>query len=288
MDSKKLAFLKAVVGPDGADALHRAAERSTELSGAIYPRAILAWLDIVGTFDGELPGTQCRFAYKKSGDGYHGFVKFEEEFYDFKDANLFHVAGSIAVALGADDQALDPELTPLLVAKLGKSIDVLVKSTLVRAELKKEDVGKPKSKKRIDLPGQAAKPLAPEAPTPPTPKQPKMQTAQPGAVATSPSKLATPETPGMGIKAAGVQLPKPPKAPKGAAPSTRVVKSLAYTRCGICGGRQFTGATFVGCRCFSALAKSVTVTETKSHFNLSFGDDWDADAIDSLIDALRK
>lgn len=287
MDSTKLTFLKAVVGHDGAEALHRAASRSAELAGAIYPRAILAWLDVVGQFDGVLPGTDCRASFKKSDAGFDGYVTVGENLYDFKQADLFHLAGSIAVAIGCDDERLDPELTPALVAKLGKSIDVLVKSTAVRSQLAKADQA-PKAKNRIQLPGQAAKPLAPEAPAPPIAKQPKMQTATPGAVATSPSKLTTPEIPGTGQKAAGVQLPKAPKAPKGAAPSTKVLKSNAYIRCGICGGAQFRGNAFIGCRCFAALAKSVTVTETKTHFQLAFGSDWDADAIDAVMGALRK
>lgn len=134
MISRKLQFLQAVVGEDGARALSKAAERATELDQAIFPRTILAWLDVTASFghEGTVPGVEVPFNFKKSESGFDGSIAVNGELYRFRDVTLDHVAGCVAVALGLDHERVGSQARPEQIMKLGKSIDLLVKSQLVK------------------------------------------------------------------------------------------------------------------------------------------------------------
>ena len=132
MDPIKLNFLKGVVGEDGASALQKAGERSERLENAIVPRTILAWLNSRskdGGYEGEVPGicnTYIRFA--KGERGYNGALSVGcEPAYEFKGVSLYHIAASLAVAIGANEE-FDPSIRSNDIARLGKSIDLLVKA----------------------------------------------------------------------------------------------------------------------------------------------------------------
>jgi hypothetical protein len=86
--------------------------------------------------------------------------------------------------------------------------------------------------KAQEEPGPAAGPIPPKSPTPPTPTAPK-----PGNVPQS----------------------KPPKVPTAKVPTIKLARSEADRPCPACGRVQFDGGSFVGCACFSALAKGVEV-----------------------------
>src|SRR6185312_5662096 len=134
MDSRKLQFLQAVVGEDGARALSKAVERAEELDQAIFPRTILAWLEVVAPFgyDGNVPGVTVPFAFAKTQKGFAGSIAVNGEMHRFEDATLAHVAGCVAVALGLDHERVSPLAKNEQLAKLGKSIDLLIKSQLVK------------------------------------------------------------------------------------------------------------------------------------------------------------
>lgn len=108
MDTRKIQFLKAVIGEDGGRALAKAAAQSADLEWAILPRVIMAWLEVVGEgqYQDHLPGVQgANLTFKKSESGFVGSIDIGDDVYTFVDASLNHVAGSVAVALGADPRA---------------------------------------------------------------------------------------------------------------------------------------------------------------------------------------
>lgn len=100
---------------------------------------------------------------------------------------------------------------------------------------------------------------------------------------------------GKVVKAAVVEVPKPkkrkvslPKAKKTPKRMVKMTKSQAASKCGVCGQAQFTGNVFSGCFCFSSLAKDVSVSTKPDGYLLQFGDAWDNDAIDTLLDTIRN
>src|ERR1700690_1461192 len=128
-------FLVAILGPDGAGALKMASERSEVLGQAILPRSVLSWVNGVGEFAGIIPGTDnllSRFA--KSEKGFSGYI----DSHEFEDASLIYVCSAIAVALGAKDDCGD-EAKSLDLERLGKSLDLLVRSKLVQEGLAKAE-----------------------------------------------------------------------------------------------------------------------------------------------------
>lgn len=264
MDLRKLQFLQAVVGNDGARALSNAAQRAEELDHAIFPRTILAWLDVTAPFghDGTIPGVDVRFSFQKSEAGFDGSIAVNGEMHRFEGATLNHVAGCVAVALGLDHERVSAQARPEQIVKLGKSIDLLVKSQLVKDQIK------PNTKKRITLPGMAAKPIGPIAPTAPTPVQPANQTTAPESAAGT-----------------SLTIPKLPKVSK--KPTVAVTKSEAQKKCPHCMRPQFNQDSFRGCFCFSGLSKSVKATLTADGYTLEFGAAWDHDAIATLVETFR-
>lgn len=271
MDDRKRQFIEAVVGEDGAAALVKACSASEQLAWAIVPRTLLAWLETVGAlgFDGTLPGVSgTRLSLHKSAAGYSGRVNVQDEIYQFDGASIFHVAGAVAVSLGAARAPAD-ELGHPQLHGLGKSIDLLVKSRTLR----KIAMRAPKAAGAVKLPGQAAAPQAPVGPTGPTATQEEPQ-------------MATGSTAGTSTRAGGV--PRPPK-PKAITkkPQLKVTKAEAARPCLACGERQFRGASFTGCLCFHDLSKSVRVTPAADAYVLDFGPAWDANAILTLIENLK-
>lgn len=267
MDSRKLQFLTAVVGEDGARALSKAAERANELEQAIFPRAILAWLETVASFgfDGTVPGVSIPFTFSKTENGFNGSIAVNGELHRFVAASTNHLAGCVAVALGFDHERVSPLAKNEQLAKLGKSIDLLIKSQLVKVSL-------PGQKKKVQLPGQAAAPLAPKQPVAPTLVQPTNQNQAPAGAAGT---------------AQATQLPKLPKVSAMPKKTASVTKSEAQKKCQHCMRPQFSGDKFKGCFCYAALAKSVKTIPTATGFTLEFGSAWDSDAILSLLETFK-
>lgn len=267
MNDRSYSFLTGVLGIDGARAFKKAIDRESSLGGAVIPRAILSWLTIAAKYDyeGGIPGVENTYlSFKKSETGLDGGISVGTEVYSFKSASTFHVAASVAVALGVEDATANVRAQTL--AKVGKSIDTLVKARIVTDQLLRKGIEKDlkcdcKSEnhlpacatrtKKVELPGAMNKPKeqemaqAPEAPMP-----------------------------------QGQQKQKPP--------AFKVTKSEADTKCSMCGRTQFAHGDFIGCLCFRDMARGVRVAKTETGYSLSFADrEWDADAVQALRAALR-
>lgn len=265
MDTKYL-FMVGVLGEEGAKALRKAAGRSKPLDNVLLPRTILAWLDIAARFnhEGELPGVDNTYlAFSKSENGvYSGSITIGDEVYGFEDSTKTHIASAIAVSLGHAVIAADEKLRDHDLANLGKNIDLLAKAHAVAQSIEK-----------AEPPGPAAPPVpqgAPQAaqgarkqpriPRPPTPKG---------------KQVEAPPAPKLRVRIPGLK-PKP----------IAIAKAQAERPCGACGGKQFKDGTFKGCICFKEMSKSVSVEDAGSNLLISFGSNWDSDAIATLLEAL--
>lgn len=125
------AFLRSVVGEDGARALAKATEAIPSLVTALVPRAIVGWILASGdSFDGPIPGLpNSRLALRKrEEDCYTGLITIGDHAYVFTDETLAKTAACIAVALGVDARKINPRIRKADLGRLGKSVDLLVKA----------------------------------------------------------------------------------------------------------------------------------------------------------------
>lgn len=270
-------FVKAVLGEDGAAAIHKAAAQSPTFEHAVLPRTILGWLEVATTFEyeGQIPGVEgTHVSFKKSDGSFSGKINLDGGDYAFDKASAMHVAAGIAVALGATPEQVAEGVRNVDIARLGKSIDLLAKTNAALGSLAKKETryctacrdpldkdGHCKVKSHWPLldkaqegPGQTAKPISATPPAAPTRSQPGQQPPR------------------------RQQLPRP----SGIAKSMRVTKSQASAKCPMCQCSQFTGDQFTGCFCTMALAKSVQVRTEPGAYVLSFGKGWDREAIVTL------
>ena len=138
-------FLQGVLGPDGSSALIKAIDREVRLGPALVPRAVLSWLGVVarGSYTGSLPGVDSvQFNMKKSeGAGFTGFVTIGPENYEFKNASVYHIGAALTVALGVDQAKVEDSVRSATLAKLGKSIDTLVKARIAHEYQLKKAIG---------------------------------------------------------------------------------------------------------------------------------------------------
>jgi hypothetical protein len=129
-------FLIEILGEDGSAALKKATTRMPILDSVVVPRAIVSWVSVVGGlgYDGNLPGhTGSYFSLiKNEKDGFDGALTIDSQLYTFENADLLHVAASVGVALGIESEPIDEQLKTKDLSKLGKSIDLLVKSQIVK------------------------------------------------------------------------------------------------------------------------------------------------------------
>lgn len=135
MEQRAESFLIDVLGEDGARAFKKAISKEESLASVVVPRAILSWLNIAarGSYEGEIPGqsnTYLRFR-KSEGPGFNGAITYGEEVYNFANANAFHVAGAMAVAIGVDSSKVSDQVRDKTIQHLGKSIDTLVKANVL-------------------------------------------------------------------------------------------------------------------------------------------------------------
>lgn len=129
-------FLRAVLGTAGAKALIKATDQAIELEAAIFPRTITAWLEALAPFgfEGVVPGTTNGFTLVKSEAGYQGQITLNNALHQFSGATLFYVAGCVAAALSLEPETLNPLTKSENLIRLGRSIDLLVKHAVVKAE----------------------------------------------------------------------------------------------------------------------------------------------------------
>lgn len=245
--------MASVLGEESAELLIKAIDRTPVLEHAIVPRTILSWLQSASSFEGEvLDG--IGMVFEKSESGFTGSIDMGDESHLFQGASVFHVAASVAVALGIE--ALESEgLRTLDIERLGKTIDLMSKAHRVTVELEKADedddklsdedferkydadrlkARKEAKARALDKAlGDSTPPAAPTAAKPQNPGAPK--------TATSPAPKTT--------------------VPKATSTSTMsLTRSEAASPCSACGGHQFAEDKFVGCLCFEAFAKAVKVT----------------------------
>lgn len=141
MDSRKKSFLTAVVGDDGARALAKAADLGPDVEWAVFPRAVLSWLGVVTLGDewsGDIPGTRLSLSLTKREGTFTGSMQLSDgtEF-SFSDKPLVHVASGVLLAVGGTEEPAPP-LESAILARLGKSIDLLVRSRTLRRLTKTE------------------------------------------------------------------------------------------------------------------------------------------------------
>jgi hypothetical protein len=278
MDVTRYAFLVAILGPDGATALAKAAERSPVLAPVLVPRALLSWLQLQGhDYEGELPGVGNSYlSFRKSGaDTLTGVISVGDTSYGFESATRTQLAASIGIALGVDADALDPSLRDVDLQRLGRSIDLLAKARKAVSEISK-----------AEPPGPAAKPVKqgqPVAATAPI-KQPKTNTAT-----KKPAKKL--DTIGSAAKVPSVKPQASPGAqpPKQADtnPQIKLTRSQAQRPCPVCGLPQFRGERLVGCGCYLELAKSASAVRTSEGYVVTFGPEWEPESIEVFLEGLR-
>lgn len=132
-------FLAAALSLDGAKALRKAVEREPALAEVLIPRTIIGWLNFTTEheYEGEIPGIENSYVqFNKSENGFSGTISLEDGAYSFKDASIYHLAASIATAMGIQPGEVDPGLRDQVLVKLGKSIDTLTKAQVLVGELK--------------------------------------------------------------------------------------------------------------------------------------------------------
>lgn len=261
MNSSSFNFLAVILGSDGSNALKKAIESHPSLSEVIVPRTVLAWMRGIESFEGSIPGMSNSYLeLHKSEDQYTGSVTIGEELYSFEDKDTAHVVAAISVALGMIRTPLNKTIKESHLIKIGKSIDVLANANKatkdIKAVAKDEDLEESNDLEKGLMPktggegqGPAAAPKGPTAPVPPAAVQAVKGPPGPGSAGASVPKI------GGGIK--GPALPK-----RGASlKPLKVTKSEAEAVCDACGCKQFEKNIYVGCVCFSALAKNIkTIT----------------------------
>lgn len=156
MDSKTVAFLKAVLGNDGATAMLRATKRDPRLAHYLVPRTILGWAMTKSEFEGTLPGSEVYVNFRKSENSYSGSVSHNDGLMSFGSTDEYGLVANIATGMGLNTGVF--EGTDKMLLSLGKSVDALLKA---------REATRAFEKAAIDLPGQTAKPRKPNAPEEP-------------------------------------------------------------------------------------------------------------------------
>jgi hypothetical protein len=141
MNDRAHKFLAGVLGHEGAAAFKKAISKEESIATAVLPRAILSWIDLATKYEyeGEIPGVENTYLqFRKSEPGtFRGAVSIGEDVYTFDRASVFHVAGAVALALGVDQAKPADTVRDQTLARLGKSIDTIVKARVAVDALKK-------------------------------------------------------------------------------------------------------------------------------------------------------
>lgn len=129
--SMRLDFLQNVVGAEGAKALAKAVDREPALGGALELRAIIGWVSCLDAYEATIPGTTSQLRLNKSEETYTGSV----DDYSFENESLYHVSAAVANALELEPGHFDRGLHSMVLSRLGKSLDLLIKSQLSKKVL---------------------------------------------------------------------------------------------------------------------------------------------------------
>ena len=229
------------------------------------PRAVWAWISTVGKlgWEGELPGVEnSYFSLNKNENSYDGALTIQNELVTFEGADALHVAASVGVALGIEVDPISEQLKKKDLTNLGKSIDLLVKTEIIKKLKKQKELNK-KDDLPAGSPGPAHKPAAPFEPEKPV-KASKQVSSQ-GQIPKSNLALGQHQI--------------------------RVSKAELEKKCEECGEVQTKSEDegkreFVGCLCYKELSKNIKIESIQDGYLLKF-DDLDEDAISSLIEFFK-
>jgi len=226
------AFLKTVLGADGAEALAKVALKVPNIQNVILPQTVTAWLNGVDVYEGVIPGTENTYLkfVKTQNDTFAGFVTIQDQIYEFSKASPKHLAASIMVSLGTDTADL-PTIKKSELERLNKSLELLVKAQKELASIKK-GVKAPVSPDPLD---------APNAPTP-AEKQPPAET------------------------------PAAPKLPKIKLAPIKLKLSEIMAVCPECGTKQFSAGELKGCFCVRDLVKDAEIEYALDSVTVKFVD----------------
>lgn len=164
-------FLQAVIGDTGLEALKKASALSNVSEDLVFARVLLSWLQLRSRygFNSTLPGTEHHLRLKKSSSGYTGVLTLANQTVPFANDPLERVAAWISISLGITEALGKKNFSTL--PRLGKSVDILVKTHYVSMNLKK-------APNKMPMEGQVAKPIKPIEPEKPIAVQSKEQTAE--------------------------------------------------------------------------------------------------------------
>ncbi len=249
----KYKFLTSVLGKTGAESLKKAADVEPAIDAIMVPRAIIGWLGFVSKYEyeGQIPGcdnSYLKFNKNEDSTQFSGSIAIENSIYNFENVSIFHIASNIAVAMGLEKVEVPEDTRDVVLVKLGKSIDTLVRAQEIAKTLHKRLLEK------TDLPGLTAQPMkqaGPVEPKKPTVRQPKK-----------------------------TKLPRPSLKPQ----ALKLNTAKSEKRCEICDGTQFANNKFVGCVCYADLAKAIQTTVYKDGMVLEF----DKNAEPEVFEAISK
>lgn len=241
-------FLKQILGQTGYKAFEKAIAMD-KVGNALFVRTLYAWLNVLpkNGFEGNVPGTEVPLTLTKSEQGFSGKVLLKKLPYNFDNKTIDFIAALISVALGEDGKL---EVGPYGLDKLGKSIDTLVKSEVVKASLVKRDPAKLV----------AGPPAAPKG---------FNQPAQP--------QLAQPKE--EGIK-------KQEKKPNKKSRIFKLKKSDLAAKCSTCDEALFSKNAFTGCYCYDK--DGVELIAKNESYMLKFEPKVEASEILELLEEIRN
>jgi hypothetical protein len=262
-------FLDEILGAEGSKTLDKVIEHAPMLKSVIVPRAVFAWLSTMGNlgYEGELPGMpDSYFSLSKTEENdFSGALTIQDQLYTFENANLMHVAASVGVALGIDVDPINEQLKKKDLTQLGKSVDLLVKSEIIK-RIRRDQEKKKLTKEQKELSGISSPPNPPKGALPPeVPKAPQTQTSMNGG---------------------SIPVNKPNIALGQGNQKLKVTKNESERPCEECGGHQFNNSRFVGCLCLIELSKNVSSEVIDDGYLLKFKN-LDEDAISTLIETLK-
>jgi hypothetical protein len=311
-------FLEKIVGSDGAKALLAAVKRAPLLKSIIIPRVIVSWLNTMGRigYEGSLPGKDDSYIYlsKTENGKFNGALTIDDKMHTFQEAELIHVAASVGVALNINGEAISESIKNTELTKLGKSIDLMVKSTFIKsvqdygyklskhgefhvehtgfsdnpylvkhtesdkvvANLQKYEV----AKKVADLADKKLK------------KKSAMDSPEQAGEAVPPHAPLEPEPPQLPTKQPGMTKGKnkPMQKPNlvgGQGRKVKISKTEMEKKCVECGEEFFKSERFTGCLCLQALAKSVFVANEPDGYTLNFKPTLDEEAVSTVIENIK-
>lgn len=128
-------FLQAILGNDGLKTIKNTIDHFPSITNVIIPRSIVSWVSTASqvSYDGIIPGiNNSNISLAKNGGNFDGSISMGDGVYNFDNESVLHIAAALGIALGVKDCKVDPMLKGQDLSKLGKSLDLLIKSQFVK------------------------------------------------------------------------------------------------------------------------------------------------------------